>query len=203
MDLEKIKAIVEKVINNANLFNWWYYVPIFVLPLIGSFIGSYVKKTAEYKVIKQNIEEITKKIESIRSQYNEQLELHKASLQLSNQLKLAALDKRLQKHQEAFTLWRALYFSLFNKNTDEAVRQCQDWWDKNCLYLCNDDRSAFHKAFSLAVGFKNIPIHETAERRVDINQIKEAGEKILEGVRLPSLGDDETKDLETDFNKKS
>ena len=203
MDPEKIKAIAEEVINNANLFNWWFYVLIFVITAIGSFFGSYLKKKAENVATKQDIEEITKKIEGIRAPLNKQLESHKASLQLSNQLKLAALDKRLQKHQEAFTLWRELYFSLFNKNTDKSVRECQEWWNKNCLYLGKDARSAFHKAFSLAVGFKNIPINETEERRVDINQIKEAGEKILEGVSLPSLGDDEIKDLETDFKKKS
>ena len=203
MDLEKIKAIVEEVINNANPFKWWFYVLIFVISAIGSFLGSYLKKKAENVATKEDIEEITKKIEGIRSQYNEQLESHKASLQLSNQLKLAALDKRLQKHQEAFTLWRELYFSLFNQNTDKAVKKCQEWWDKNCLYLGNDVRSAFHAAFSLAIGLKNIPTNETKERRADINQIKEAGEKLLEGVSLLSLGDDETKDLENDFKIKS
>ena len=202
MDLEKIKIIVEEAINNANLFNWWFYVLILAMPAIGSFLGSYLKKKAENVATKEDIEEITKKIEDIRVRYNEQLESHKASLQLSNQLKLAALDKRLQKHQEAFTLWRELYFSLFNKNTDKTVRECQEWWNKNCLYLGNDARAAFYKAFSLAVGFKNIPMDETKERRVDINQIKKAGDKILGGVSLLSLVD-ETKDLETDFNKKS
>ncbi|MCD6346780.1 MAG: hypothetical protein J7L96_05095 [Bacteroidales bacterium] len=54
----------------------------------------------------------------------------------------------------------------------------------------------------MAVGFKNIPINETEERHININQIKEAGGKILEGVNLSYLGDDEINDLETDCKKK-
>lgn len=104
MNYEQIKTIVEEVINNATIVNWWIYVLIIVFSAIGGFLGAYLKKKAENIATKEDIKDITKKIEDIRSQYNKQLELHKASLQLSNQLKLAALDKRLEKHQEAFTL---------------------------------------------------------------------------------------------------
>src|SRR5689334_15919765 len=64
------------------------------------------------------------------------------------QLRLAALDKRLQAHQEAFTLWQRLIFAdRRNDEFSKVVTECQDWWQSNCLYLTSEARSAFRKAY--------------------------------------------------------
>ena len=154
MDYEQIKTIVEEVINNATIVDWWIYFLIIAFSAIGGFIGAYLKKKGGNLATKEDIEIITEKIEKIRSQYSEQLETVKASLQLSNQLKLAALDKRLQKHQEAYTLWVDLVWNL--RNEDEIGRiviKGQKWWNENCLYLGEDSRGAFKKAILLAPVF--------------------------------------------------
>ena len=110
MDYGQIKIIIEEAIKNGIYNNWWLPLLILIAAGVGAFFGSYLKKKGENLATKEDIGGITKKIEAIRSEYNAQLESHKASLELSNQLKLAALDKRLQKHQEAYTLWRKLHF---------------------------------------------------------------------------------------------
>ena len=191
MNYEQIKTIIEEAINNATIFDWRIYALIIVCSAIGGFFGAYLKKKAENLATKEDIENITKKIEEIRSEYSKQLELHKASLQLSNQLKLAALDKRLDKHQEAFTLWRNLLFSLRDEDKiGTAIEEAQRWWDKHCLYLSDDARSAFHTAIFLAVDFRKLP-------RTDPNikewfqKINEAGKKIVEAVNLPPLNESE------------
>jgi hypothetical protein len=190
MDYEQIKTIVEEVINNATIVDWWIYVLIIAFSAIGGFIGAYLKKKGENLATKEDIEIITEKIEKIRSQYSEQLETVKASLQLSNQLKLAALDKRLQKHQEAYTLWVEIVWNL--SNDDEIGRiviKCQEWWNENCLYLGEDSRGAFKKALLLAPVFYQLT--NTKDRQKYFDSIMDAGEIIIKDVKLPSLGYDE------------
>ena len=191
--------IVEEAIDKGIHFDWWVYLLFFVIVAFGAFLGSYLKKKAENVATKEAIQEITKKIEDIRAYYSTQLESHKASLQLSNQLKLAALDKRLQKHQEAYSLWRKLLFNLRNEEKiAQSIEECQRWWDENCLYLSDEARSAFHNAIFLAVDFRNLPRTEPKEIREWFNKIKMAGDKIIEAVNLPSLGEDEIKPINND-----
>lgn len=199
MDYKQLKLIVEEAVNHAIHFDWWLYLLILLIAGAGAFMGSYLKKKAENVATKEDIEEITKKIEDIRAQYTAQLESHKASLQLSNQLKLAAIDKRLQKHQEAYSLWRKLFFNLRDEGRiGPAIDECQRFWEENCLYLSDEARSAFHQAIFLAVDFRNLPRTNSNETREWFKLIKAAGDRIVEAVNLPSLGEDETKPIKTD-----
>ena len=196
MDYNQLKLIVEEAVNNAIYFDWWLYLLIFIVAAVGAFLGSYLKKKAENVATKEDIEQITKKVEDIRTQYSQQLESHKASLQLSNQLKLTALDKRLQKHQEAYSLWRKLFFNLRNEEKiGQSIGECQKWWDKNCLYLADEARSAFHAAIFLAVDFRNLSKKEPEQIEEWFMRIRAAGDKIIEAVNLPSLGEDEIKPI--------
>jgi len=192
MDPIELKSMIEEAINKK--FPWWFYLLIFLLPAIAGFLGSYLRKKGENIATKEDIKDITEKIEKVRSQYSEQLETVKASLQLSNQLKLAALEERLEKHQEAYTFWTELMWSL---DDDDKIRtsieNCQNWWNKNCLYLGEDARHAFKVAYLLAGNYRQLTGEYAAEKRKWFNTINEAGEKIVEGVSLPSLGEDEIK----------
>lgn len=200
MDPEKLKALIEEAVSNTDPFAWWFYLIILLGPAIGAFFGSYLRKKAENFATKEDIESITDKIEKVRSQYNEQLEAVKASLQLSNQLKLAALDTRLHKHQEAYTLWLNLMWSLYDdKKIGPAVTNCQNWWNENCLYLGEESRGAFKTALILAGQFRGLI--DAKEKRKWFNSINDAGKKIIEDVNLPSLGEDEIENTELDSNE--
>lgn len=192
MDYGQIKILIEDAVKNGINNNWWLLL-ILIAAGIGAFIGAYLKKKGENLATKEDIGEITKKIEAIRSEYNAQLESHKASLELSNQLKLAALDKRLQKHQEAYTLWRKLLFNLRREEKIGAIiGECQTWWDENCLYLGKEARAAFNTAISLAVDFRHLPGEDPKEIQKWFVEIEKAGKKIVEAVNLPPLGDNES-----------
>ena len=194
MSYEQIKIVVEEAIRNATIVDWRIYVLIIVFSAIGGFLGAYLKKKAENLATKGDIKDITQKIEDIRLQYSKQLELHKASLQLSNQLKLAALDKRLKKHQEAYSLWRELLFNLRNQEKIESViDKCQKWWDENSLYLSDEARSGFYTAIILAVDFRNLSKTDSTMIKEWFNKINEAGKKIAEAVKLPPLNEDKIK----------
>jgi hypothetical protein len=113
------------------------------------------------------------------------------------QLQLAALDKRLQAHQDAFTLWHRLIFANRRDNEEfaEVVQQCQDWWQSNCLYLTAEARSAFRKAYLSAVDHNNL-VNMHGDSKLIIaawEDMERAGKIIVEGVGLPSLGDETNK----------
>jgi hypothetical protein len=112
-----------------------------------------------------------------------------------NQLRLAALDRRLQAHQEAFSFWRRLMHNLGNQGElSQIVLDCQEWWNDNCLYLTADARQAFSHAYmtaathyaSIAAGEKELVLYET-------QIIRQAGNKIIKGVELPPMSEDEEK----------
>jgi len=63
-----------------------------LLSLLGGFIGSYLRTKAKNLADKEDIEELTKKVESIRSEHNQQ----RVMLAHQNRTLLKSLD---QKHE--------------------------------------------------------------------------------------------------------
>jgi hypothetical protein len=59
-----------------------------------------------------------------------------------HQLRLAAVDKRLSVHQEAFTHWHSLYTTQLD-GFDNIIKAASDWWNHNCIYLEPSVRDAF------------------------------------------------------------
>jgi hypothetical protein len=120
-----------------------------------------------------------------------------------NQLRLAAIERRLVAHQEAYALWRKLIFtSNEDKEFGNVVLECQSWWNNNCLFLDSKSRKAFFDAFMAA------PSRPVLLRSRDTSAIKEnyeimtrAGEIIVKGILLPTIGD-ESKFVQSQKSKK-
>jgi hypothetical protein len=54
------------------------------------------------------------------------------------QLRMAALDRRLQAHQEAYHLWQRLYWASSSSDDEQIMSvatESEQWWEQNCLYL--------------------------------------------------------------------
>ena len=190
MDYEKLKLLIENAVNDSNASNWWIYIAIIFFAGFCSMLGSYLRTKGQNFATKEDIEVITQKIEDVKSEYNKQLEFYKSSLQLNNQLKMAALDTRLQKHQEAYTLWRNLLFNL--RNDDElysSIDKCQKFWEENCLYLTDEVRKAYYTAFILAGDFHKLPKEDPSTIREWHKEITEAGKKIFEAFNIPAINE--------------
>src|SRR5207247_2225035 len=71
-------------------------------------------------------------------------------LRAQHQLRLAAADRRLEAHQEAFTLWAKLVSHTHQDSISAVVAECQEWWLKNCVYLSLEAREAFSEAYFAA-----------------------------------------------------
>jgi hypothetical protein len=106
--------------------------------LLKHYLPSYLSEKGKNLATKEDIADITDKVAKVQHGYNDLLETLKAR----NQLRLAAVERRLQAHQESFELWRRLVFG-----GPEVIVECERWWEKNCLYLEPKVREAFVAAY--------------------------------------------------------
>jgi hypothetical protein len=150
--------------------------------LLKYFFLSYATEKGKNLATKQDITEITNKVEEVKHQYNLIIEQFKGL----HQLRLAALDKRLEAHQKAFSLWRELSSSIMNeKDVMIIALKCEDWWWENCLYLDAEPREAFWSAFRLAPSnYHKLPPEEKKETRKDLDK---AFLSIEKAVQLPPI----------------
>ncbi len=86
------------------------------------YLPSYLAEKGKNLADKEDIGRITDEIEKVKVQYGETLQniIHQNNLLLEevkgrHQLRLAALDRRLQAHQEAYTLWKKLLSKLYKE----------------------------------------------------------------------------------------
>jgi hypothetical protein len=67
--------------------------------------------------------------------------------------------------------------------------KCQDWWERNCLYLSPEASTAFTKAFSAVHAHPELrKTRDAGAVESNWGIVKAAGDAIREGANLPSLG---------------
>lgn len=186
-----------------ELSELWYLLPelglavfcsfITVYVLFRYFLSPYLAKKGENLATKEDIAEITRKVEEVKLQYS----LLTENLKAKHQLRLGALEKRLEVHQLAFVLWRNLYGSIHSENVGASVIKCQEFWEQNCVYLEPNVREAFVAAFSCASNHSGL-----LQSRADSQAINENWQQIisfpnilLKSVELPSLSEIENESL--------
>jgi hypothetical protein len=112
-----------------------------------SFLPAYTSEKGKNLATKEDIADITNEIERVRSSYAEQLQelQHRNDLLLEQlrsrqQLRMAAVEKRLEVHQHAYMLWRKLLSNAHSNAINPIILECQEWWRSNCLYLAAEAR---------------------------------------------------------------
>jgi len=116
-----------------------------------------------------------------------------------HQMKLAALEKRLATHQEAYAFCHAFCQYLRHESKlPKIVDASERWWFRNCLYLSQKAREAFMSAFHAAAMFSHRPEIEehSAEKNFNASQkatniIEEAAETIVKESALPGFAPSE------------
>jgi hypothetical protein len=160
-----------------------------------TFLPAYVRKKGENLATKQDIAGITNQVESVKSFYTNALE----DLRSRQQLRMVAVEKRLEAHQQAYTLWRKLWSSEHSNDIISVVLECQEWWKHNCLYLAPPAREAFVQAYFAAKDHRDLLARGSGASGADIREnsqiIMKAGEAIVSGVELPPLGEREAEDV--------
>ena len=164
-------------------------------------LRGYLVEKAKNLATRQDISEITRRVEEVKLGFSRYLEDIRAQNALTleqhsheNRLRMAALDKRLQVHQEAFSLWRGLMKDLhFPERLRDHVLKCQSWFEQNCLYLTPRSRTSFSDAYWTAANHYNIPRGLEFQRQwsESFDKINICGDILLEEVSIPPLVDRE------------
>lgn len=157
------------------------------------YFPSYLTEKGKNLATSEDITAITEKIEGVRTQYAALIE----ELKARHQLRLAAVDRRLQAHQETFTLWRELLSEVHTGKVNEVVLKCQDWWEKNCIYLEPNVREAFVSAYHAASMHKSLMLNHAEAETLTENWslITNFPNAVFKAVQLPALSELEVKAL--------
>lgn len=122
-------------------------MPIESLPILGKIVTTLARLTSDLTVERIKAEH-AKELEELEQTNRLLLQ----QLDQKHQFKLAALDKRLQAHQEAYTLWWNLRnASPHREQAEEEVLKCQEWWVNNNLYLTKKLKMPSTKPFLLPI----------------------------------------------------
>jgi hypothetical protein len=162
-----------------------------------SYLPAYAAEKAKNLATREDVQDITRRVEEVKTLYATQIKelehqnaLVLERLRADQQLRMAAAEKRLAVHQEAFTLWRKLHMNAHSDQVNKVVLECQEWWEQNCLYLAPQARDSFNRAyFAASLHRQLVQDHSNAESmKANWQLILVAGEHIVSGVELPSLG---------------
>lgn len=176
--------------------------------LVKHFASGYLGQKGKNLADKEDIANLTRQVEEVKRQQAEMLE----AVKFRNQLRMAAIDRRLQAHQDAFTMLRELVKHAHGPELGKQVILCQDWWEKNCLYLEPQARQAFSDAYSSASAHQGLLQAAQYTNHASPEQAKENVENItrnwarlmgalnvvLDVVALPPLTTTEVDALKTE-----
>lgn len=184
------------IYKHASLYSLGLIVAIVIVYLIGKHsLSSYLSEKGKNLATREDIRKITELVEEVKAPYNQLLE----ELRARHQLRLAAIDRRLQAHQESFALWRQLLGAVHTKDAGPTVVKCQDWWEQNCLYLEPDVREAFVRAYTAVSAHGSLLQDRTATEAVKQNwqEIVRFPQILFPAVQLPPLSELEKKAVES------
>ncbi len=109
-----------------------------------------------------------------------------AKRERADKFRLAALEKRLAIHQEAYAIWLELLNALSEPlNRLNVVVNAEKWWWKNCLYLDQKSRGAFRESYVLVDNYENY-VNDSKEKEV-WEKVTKTGEIIVRGVGLSPM----------------
>jgi len=185
---------LEFIFKHASIYGVAAMVAAAIAYLVGRMaLGSYLSEKGKNLATREDIGRITKLVEDAKAPYTELLEEFRAR----HQLRLAGIDKRLQAHQESFTLWRELLAAVHTPDVGKAVVKCQSWWEQNCLYLEPEVRQSFVQAYSAAHIHQSFTSDRTNPDAVRKNwtEITRFPDVLFSAVKLPGLSELERKPI--------
>ena len=159
--------------------------------ILKNYLPSYFSEKGKNFATKEDVADITRRIEEVRHFYASLQEEQKQK----GQLRFAALDRRLEVAQQAYVHWWNLLRSVHTTEVGEQVRKCQEFWVNNRLYLAEDVSLAFRQAYMAAhihQDLKVASLHDQSavkEVRENFKIITDAESIIIRSVAIPPLNE--------------
>jgi hypothetical protein len=100
-----------------------------------------------------------------------------------DKFRFSALDKRLDKHQEAYSLWEKmrLHAHSSDENVDKnaMLTHCRQWWEDNCLYLTEQSSARFAQCIVSVGSYRLYTIMLRDARQKKENNIEELHNELM------------------------
>jgi hypothetical protein len=163
-------------------------------------LKSYAEEKGKNLATREDVAAITDKVEAVKAEYAKQLLAlehgQKLLIEQANQrhqLSMAAIERRLQTHQDAFAKSAELVRLAHDKAPDTTTRlnEMLQWYRENCLYLSPDAGRAFVRACHAAHMHKDLLGGGPGGRDLiqeNWSAITAAPEIIAAAVQLPGIG---------------
>jgi hypothetical protein len=201
---EITKMIISAVQGQADSYlrefmTWQLVVACVVIGMV-VLLGAYLRQKGKEYAKREDIDKITKIVEGIKLDNAKDFEklaqenrLALSAFEQKNDLRLAALDRRLEAHQKAYSLWYRLIGSVHKESVLwDMMQECNGFWMNNSLYLTEESRKAFDEAVHAASMHQAVKQEgDAAKTKENWNRIFRAGEVFVKSVSLPSLGEKE------------
>nr|WP_321239271.1 hypothetical protein [uncultured Tolumonas sp.] len=161
------------------------------LLIFKNFIGIYLSEKGKNLAQKEDIESITRIIESVKAEHAELSE----QIKIYQQLRMASIDTRIKAHQEAFSWWSKITKSD-DAEVDNLLEQSAAWWSDNCLYLEYEVRIEFinflsnKKQFIIARNNGNYDLQTSIFNKLDC-----LPKSIYKAIQLPEITNFELKKI--------
>lgn len=132
-------------------------------------------------------EEMEQRLRIAQSELDARLAI--ARSEQKNTFKLAALDKRLESYQAAFSRWVELRNHLFDQNAGDVAETFRDWLNEHTLLLDDKTRVALTKAIFHAPHYRS---YDQDMQQKAWDAISDAGMSIVNAVDMSFLPDELT-----------
>lgn len=96
MSPEELKGIIETVIKNESNYFILYLILAVIITLLSSFTIEFFKGKGKNAASKQDIEELTAKVEEVKSNYIKQLEMFRGGQRIKNEKMKELYDKTIK-----------------------------------------------------------------------------------------------------------
>ncbi|WP_333907369.1 hypothetical protein [Delftia acidovorans] len=188
MTPEQIQAMAKGLAEGQAV---WYVLSACIGGAIAG-LGTYLAEKGKNRATKEDIADITKKVKEVEDVFNRGL----SDLNAHHQLRMVAAERRLLAHQEAYSLWDKMMTTVHTDEaeTRRAAFECQEWYKKNCIFLGDQSRDAFQRAYLSA------PDHQMAKKTRDVELVQRNWQilmapqtALLQEVALPPISRDYSK----------
>ena len=111
MSPEKIKLLIEETINGQLEYYWAYLLLSIILALLSSYFVQYYKEKGKNRARREDVEEITSKVEEVQKSYKIEFD----NIQKNNDLMFSEIkDAKNRYNTKQFELYNELWSSLID-----------------------------------------------------------------------------------------
>lgn len=179
------------------ILNFLFLIALFVFVIFAkSYFPKYLENKAKNLATKEDMGEITSIVESIKQSKAIELELlaqqHRFEimrLEQVNDLRMAALDKRLEVYQDAYELVYGMLEAVGHRAEEiKILQKAGEFWKTKSLYMSEEVRAKIDKAMLATNMYESTRDPSSPVSLADLRkQISDTLRSIEAAVNLPSF----------------